>query len=88
MKTYLQDFLEKYPNAMLDREGLPVICPYQLGYYGKPICEEVKERSLNCFIYLLYLFLRWVYFRFVTLSQFPHPPLSDFYTCEIHTIYN
>lgn len=50
MKTYLEDFLEKYPKAVLDREGLPVICPYQLGYDGKPICEEIGERSLNCYI--------------------------------------
>ena len=49
MKTYLNDFLEKYPNAVLDREGSPVICPYHLGY-GKPICEEIEERSLNCYI--------------------------------------
>ena len=50
MRTYLNDFLEKYPNALLDREDLPIICPYQLGYYGKPICEEIEERHPDCYI--------------------------------------
>lgn len=31
-KTILQDFLEKYPNALLDKDGLPEICPHQIGY--------------------------------------------------------
>lgn len=48
MKTYLEDFLEKHPNAILDREGLPTVCPYQLGY-GKPICEEVEALNLNMY---------------------------------------
>lgn len=32
-KTRLQDFLEKYPEAML-RGGLPLFLPYTVGYCG------------------------------------------------------
>lgn len=31
-KTLLQDFLEKYPNAPIDRYGTPGLCPYSVGY--------------------------------------------------------
>lgn len=32
-KTILQDFLEKYPNAPLNEEGIPNdVCPFMLGY--------------------------------------------------------
>lgn len=33
VKTRLQDFLEKYPEAML-RGGLPLFLPYTVGYCG------------------------------------------------------
>lgn len=33
LKTRLQDFLEKYPEAML-RGGLPLFLPYTVGYCG------------------------------------------------------
>ena len=32
-KTYQQDFLEKYPNALLSRAGIPTICPCEVGYF-------------------------------------------------------
>ena len=32
-RTYQQDFLEKYPNAPLGRNGMPNICPYEVGYF-------------------------------------------------------
>ena len=39
VKTILQDFLEKYPNAKLDDDGIPKrVCPYQLGYDGDDGC--------------------------------------------------
>lgn len=32
VKTFLSDFFEKYPDAQIDDNGLPNICPYYLGY--------------------------------------------------------
>lgn len=45
-KTRLKDFLEKYPNAVLDEKGYPTeICPYHLGYeHG--ICAG--ENCIEC----------------------------------------
>ena len=31
-KTILTDFLEKFPKANLNNEGIPSICPHYLGY--------------------------------------------------------
>lgn len=31
-KIYLEDFLEKYPNAPIKLDGSPYICPCDLGY--------------------------------------------------------
>lgn len=31
-KTLKEDFLEKYPNAMVDDEGVPRLCACHLGY--------------------------------------------------------
>lgn len=44
-KTMLTDFLEKYPNARLDGNGVPRFCPKDLGYEkdGKAHC-----RNLHC----------------------------------------
>ena len=43
-KTILSDFLEKYPNALLNDDGIPEkICPSDLGLedsYGKYICTD------------------------------------------------
>lgn len=30
-RTYLTEFLEHYPNAELDKNGIPKICPHLLG---------------------------------------------------------
>lgn len=35
VKTILQDFLEKYPDAPLDSDIYPAICPHRLGYEMK-----------------------------------------------------
>lgn len=38
-KTILKDFLEKYPNAYLDKDGIPMgTCPYYLGYDDSDKC--------------------------------------------------
>ena len=34
-RTYLTDFLEKYPNARMRENGYPIICPTNLGYIKK-----------------------------------------------------
>ena len=42
-KTMLQDFLERYPNAPLDKiDGTPIICPYEIGYE-----ERCLDRDCN-----------------------------------------
>lgn len=42
-KTMLQDFLERYPNAPLDKiDGTPIICPYEIGYE-----EQCLDRNCN-----------------------------------------
>lgn len=43
-KTILDDFLEKYPNALLSKDGkrpLPIICANKLGY--KVTCDYVNH---------------------------------------------
>ncbi len=40
-KTRLDDFKEKYPEAMLHSNGLPVVCAGMLGY--AKYCEMPKE---------------------------------------------
>lgn len=41
-KTILQDFLEKYPNAVLNDDGVPKPCPYWLGYKDMPFCNRIR----------------------------------------------
>lgn len=38
-KTMMQDFFEKYPNAMKDGLGAPMICPHHLGHPEYRSCE-------------------------------------------------
>lgn len=51
-KTIFDDFKEKYPNALLD-DGIPIFCPYMLGYNKeeKPClgrsCKECWNTSLE-----------------------------------------
>lgn len=43
IKTYLQDFFEKFPNARRNSEGVPEVCP-------QPIYPELANECLNnCF---------------------------------------
>lgn len=49
-KTYQQDFLEKYPNAPLNKEdNAPTICPYELGYfsYDDKLCGGIATNRDN-----------------------------------------
>ena len=41
-KTILQDFLEKYPNAELNDDGIPKPCPYWLGYKDMLFCNRIR----------------------------------------------
>lgn len=45
-KTRLQDFLEKYPNASLQEDGMPKSCGALLGYCKN--CEESKNNCKTC----------------------------------------
>ncbi len=50
-KTILQDFLEKYPKAMVNEKGYPDgICPAELGYLGESfVCKEIFDTKCgNC----------------------------------------
>ena len=39
-KTMLQDFLEKFPNAPLQSDGTPSLCPYKCGYTQEDYCKK------------------------------------------------
>lgn len=50
-KTFLQDFLEKYPKAELIHNKFPEICPYSLGYAENRQCflyDEERFCSEEC----------------------------------------
>jgi hypothetical protein len=42
-KTLLQDFLEKYPKALIEDGAFPAACPFQLGY------ETESEKDINAY---------------------------------------
>lgn len=42
-KTRLQDFLEKYPNAPIGRDGTPYFMPWNLGYCGDTPCYACEK---------------------------------------------
>ena len=48
-KTMLQDFLEKYPNAPLNDDGVPDACPYHLGYTKEDKCNFSFDGRFKCF---------------------------------------
>ena len=43
-KTRLHDFLEKFPEAEIGKEGLPPICCARLGY----VCTCAKSTCMDC----------------------------------------
>lgn len=47
IKTFLQDFFEKYPKALLHSNGMPQTCPYKLGYIDKKNCD-CKQSCTKC----------------------------------------
>lgn len=48
-KTMLQDFLEKYPKARLEKNGTPKdVCPENLGYCEEIYCHTNKGDCLAC----------------------------------------
>lgn len=45
----ISGFLEKYPNAPMDKDGLPLLSPRKLGYCGDKFCyarEKAKDKPL------------------------------------------
>lgn len=48
-KTFLTDFLEKYPNAPLEENGTPRFCPYDLdlGYMTKEDCYMMTKEDFD-----------------------------------------
>lgn len=49
-KTRLDDFKEKYPNALMYIDGTPKVCCLSLGYVcncGKTTCEECWSTPLE-----------------------------------------
>ena len=40
MKTIMDDFFEKFPNAPKDDGGEPITCPYDCGYVTTRECPE------------------------------------------------
>lgn len=48
-KTYLSEFLRYYPNATLNRYGLPNwICPHHLGLKDIAGCKKCKHTCAEC----------------------------------------
>lgn len=46
-RTRLQDFREKYPNALMEADGTPTICCIDLGYRQYD-CDPLKENCVDC----------------------------------------
>lgn len=47
LKTYQSAFLEQYPNAKLDSEGILCLCP---GYvYGYDVCAKTAKCNMFCY---------------------------------------
>lgn len=53
-KTFLQDFLEKYPKAPLESDNTPKVCPYQCGYTLETMCGRTSETRCGKYIYKEY----------------------------------
>lgn len=47
-KTLLQDFLEKYPKAPLEDNGIPLMCPDRLGYLPRDCSDACKVSCMEC----------------------------------------
>ena len=42
-KTYLTEFLEIFPNTLLEDNGTPNFCPYHLGLMNKDDCRKYHD---------------------------------------------
>lgn len=47
-KTMLDDFKEKYPNAPINKYGVPMTCPCNLGYVKSTACPK-GANGINLF---------------------------------------
>ena len=47
-RTVMDDFFEKYPNALLCKNGLPSLCPYNLDKTYKSDCDERWGNCAKC----------------------------------------
>ena len=47
LRTRLQDFREKYPNAPMEADGTPAICCIDLGYRRED-CDPIKGSCVDC----------------------------------------
>lgn len=48
-KTYLSEFLERYPSALLNDDGVPnSVCPYDLGLMNKEFCRKSRKTCIEC----------------------------------------
>lgn len=49
IKTFMDDFFEKFPKAQKRSDGLPSTCPFALGYCEDSRCPSVgKDFVSNC----------------------------------------
>ena len=48
VKTFLSDFLEKHPKAVLRADGSPLMCPQNLGYTSNEACVNDKNGAFDC----------------------------------------
>lgn len=46
-RTYLSEFLERYPNASLHDDGTPHLCPSDLGWNDSRKCRE-QSNCVEC----------------------------------------
>lgn len=53
VKTMMQDFFEKFPNAPKDDDGTPQCCPKNCGYTEKDYCGDLYENCLMCWSRLI-----------------------------------
>ena len=50
VKTRLMDFLEKFPGAPIDKDGVPYMRPVTLGYCDVKECEWCKQYYVSSYI--------------------------------------
>ena len=48
VKTYAQDFFEKFPEAPKDPRGVPRCCPFDCGYSVSDDCINDKGMNSDC----------------------------------------